>query len=202
MPLYYEVFVRLVAPYHAVLVHFPVAIWTIVPAIVFFRAVSDGPLARAGDRILIPILLLSVVFAVAAYLSGLMIFPLKAAGASPLIRNHIVTASWSIAYWIAFLVTRWINGETVWQGAKRWVMLGLAILGTMQIAITGTLGGHIAGNPTTAALVLHWLGWDVYHTFFVPNAMLWVIAGAVIVLPVLGWWGSRQSKGGKLGDGY
>jgi hypothetical protein len=193
MPPYYEVFVRLVAPYHAVLVHFPVAIWTTVPLIVFFRAVSDGPLARAGDRILVPILLLSIVSGIAAYVSGFMIFPLEAAGASPLIRNHIVTASWSLACWTVFLVTRWINGETVWQGGKRWVMLGLAFLGTIQIVITGTLGGHIAGNPTTAALVLQWLGWDVYHTFFVPDVMLWLIAGGIVALPILGWWGSRQS---------
>lgn len=123
MPPYYEIFVRLVAPYHAVLVHFPVAIWTTVALIVFFRAVSDGALAKAGDRILVPILLLSVVSAVAAYLSGFLIFPVKAAGASPLIRNHIVTASWSLAFWIVFLFTRWIHGETVWQGAKRWVKL-------------------------------------------------------------------------------
>jgi hypothetical protein len=193
MPLYYEVFVRLVAPYHAVLVHFPIAIWTTVPLIVFFRAVSDSTLARAGDRILVPILLLSIVSGIAAYVSGFVIFPLEAAGASPLIRNHIVTASWSLAFWTAFLVTRWINGETVWQGVKRWVMLGVAFLGTIQIVITGMLGGHIAGNPTTMAQVLQWLGWDVYHTFFVPNVMLLLIAGGVIALPILGWWGSRQS---------
>jgi len=192
MPPYYEIFVRLVAPYHAVLVHFPVAIWTTVALLVFFRAVSDSPLARAGDRILVPILILSVVCAVAAYLSGFMIFPLEAAGTSPLIRNHIVTASWSLAYWMAFLVTRWINGETVWQGPKRWVMLGLALLGTIQIAITGALGGHIAGTPTSMSQVLQWLGWDVYHTFFVPDIILWLMAGAIIALPVLGWWGRRH----------
>lgn len=193
MPPYYEIFVRLVAPYHVVLVHFPVAIWTTVALLVFFRVVSDSALARAGDRILVPILLISVIFAIAAYLSGFMIFPLEAAGASPLIRNHIATASWSLAYWTAFLVTRWINGETVWQGSKRGVMLGLAFLGTIQIAITGALGGHIAGTPTSMSQVLQWLGWDVYHTFFVPDAMLWLIAGAVIALPVLGWWGRRRS---------
>jgi hypothetical protein len=112
MPPYYEIFVRLVAPYHAVLVHFPIAIWTTVPLIVFFRAVSDSPLARAGDRILVPILLLSIVSGIAAYLSGFMIFPLEAAGASPLIRNHIVTASWSLACWIGFpchALDKWRN---------------------------------------------------------------------------------------------
>ena len=41
---YYELFVRIVAPFHGVLVHFPVALWTTVTLIVVFRAVSDGSL--------------------------------------------------------------------------------------------------------------------------------------------------------------
>jgi hypothetical protein len=192
MPPYFELFVRLVAPYHAVLVHFPVAIWTTVALIVVFRAVSDSALARAGDRILVPILALSIVLGVAAFVAGLLIFPLEAASASPLIRNHILAASWSLAYWTAFLVTRWINGEAVWFGVNRWIMLGLAVLGTLLITVTGTLGGHIAGNPTTVSLVLQWLGWNVYDTYFVPDVMLWLIGAAIVVLPLFGWWGSRR----------
>lgn len=190
---YYELLVRLVAPYHAVLVHFPVALWTTVALLVVFRALSDGTLARAADRILVPLLLLSIVTGLAAYVVGFLTFPLEAVAASPLTRNHILAASWSLAYWAVILVTRWLRGETVWQGINRWVMVVLMVLGTILITVTGTLGGHIAGNPTTVSQVLHVLGWDVYHTFFVPDAMLWVIAAAVIVLPLLGWWGRRRS---------
>jgi hypothetical protein len=189
---YYELFVRIVAPFHAVLVHFPVALWTTVTLIVVFRAVSDGSLARAGDRILVAMLLLSVLMGLLAFVVGLSIFPLEAAAASPLTRNHILVASWSLAYWMVILVTRWLKGESVWQGMNRWVMVGLVFLGTILITVTGTLGGHIAGNPTAVSKVLHWLGWDVYHTFFVPDAMLWLMLAAIIVLPVLGWWGSRR----------
>ncbi len=189
---YYELFVRIVAPFHAVLVHFPVALWTTVTLIVVFRALSDGALARAGDRILVALLLLSILFGLLAFAVGLSIFPLEAAAASPLTRNHILVASWSLAYWMVILVTRWLKGETVWQGMNRWVMVGLVFLGTILITVTGTLGGHIAGNPTAVSQVLHWLGWDVYHTFFVPDAMLWLMLAAIIVLPVLGWWGSRR----------
>ena len=189
---YYELFVRIVAPFHAVLVHFPVALWTTVALIVVFRALSDGALARAGDRILVALLLLSILFGLTAFAVGLSIFPLEAAAASPLTRNHILAASWSLAYWAVILVIRWLKGETVWQGINRWVMVGLVILGTILITVTGTLGGHIAGNPTVVSQVLHGLGWDVYHTFFVPDAMLWLMLAAIIVLPVLGWWGSRR----------
>jgi len=191
---YFELLVRLVAPYHAVLVHFPVALWTTVALLVLYRTFSNSVLAHAADKVLVPLLLLSILSGLAAVVSGLLIFPLEAAGASPLIRNHILAASWSLAYWTAFLVTRWINGDTVWQGANRWMMLGLAILGTVLIVVTGTLGGHIAGKPTTVSIVIKWLGWDVYHTFFVPDAMLWLILAGIILLPILGWWGSRQSR--------
>ncbi len=189
---YYELFVRIVAPFHAVLVHFPVALWTTVTLIVVFRALSDSALARAGDRILVALLLLSVLMGLLAFAVGFSIFPLEAATASPLTRNHILAGSWSLAYWALILVTRWLMGESVWQGINRWVMVGLVSLGTILITVTGTLGGHIAGNPTAVSQVLHWLGWDVYHTFFVPDAMLWVMLAAIIVLPVLGWWGSRR----------
>jgi hypothetical protein len=73
-------------------------------------------------------------------------------------------------------------------------MLGLAALGTLLITVTGTVGGHIAGKPTTVSVILAWFGWDVYDTFFVPDVMLALIAAAIIGLPVLGWWGSRRSS--------
>ena len=189
---YYELFVRIIAPFHSVLVHFPVALWTTVTLIIVFRALSDSALARAGDRVLVALLLLSVLSGLAAFAVGLSIFPLEAAAASPLTRNHILAASWSLGYWTVILVTLWMHGEAVWQGVNRWVMLGLAILGTILITITGTLGGHIAGNPTTVSQVLHWLGWDVYHTYYLPDWVLLLLAAAIIVLPVIGLWGRRR----------
>jgi len=188
----YELFIRLIAPYHAVLVHFPVAIWTTVSLIVIYRALFDNALSRAGDRILVPLLALSIVAGIAAYTAGFIIFPVDATTASPLIRNHLLAASWSLAYWTVFLITRWLNGESVWVGAKRWIMLGLALLGTLLITVTGTVGGHIAGNPSTVSVLLQWAGWDVYDTFYVPDVVLWAIAAGVVLLPLLGWWGSRQ----------
>jgi len=131
----YEIFIRLIAPYHAVLVHFPVAIWTTVSLIVIYRALFDNALSRAGDRILVPLLALSIVAGIAAYTAGFIIFPVDATTASPLIRNHLLAASWSLAYWTVFLITRWLNGESVWVGAKRWIMLGLALLPFIHLSV-------------------------------------------------------------------
>lgn len=194
MSVYYELMVRLVAPYHVALVQFPTALLMTVALLVAYRAFSAGALARAGDKVLVPLLLLSILSGIAAFVSGLLIFPLEAATASPLIRNHVLMGSWSLAHWTAFLVIRWINKDTVWQGANRWVMLGLAVLGTLLITFTGAVGGHIAGKPTTVSVVMGWLGWDVYHTFFIPDAMLWLSLAGIVALPALGWWGSRRRR--------
>jgi hypothetical protein len=188
----YELFIRLLAPYHAVLVHFPVAIWTTTFLVVLFRVFSDGPLARAGEKILPVLVMLGVLSGLAAFTAGFFIFSLTAAGASPLIRNHILAGSWSLAYWSVFGFICWKHGHRVWYGVDRWAMLALAMLGTLFITVTGTVGGHIAGNPTSVSLALQALGWDVYDTFYVPDAMLIAILVGAVVLPVLGWMGSRR----------
>ncbi len=180
------------APYHFVLVHFPIALWTTSVLVILLRAFSDSPLAKASDRVLVPLLILSVLFGVPAYVLGLLVWPWDAVTASPLARNHLLAATWSLAYCILLLITRWIQGETVWEGATRWVMLGLAVLGGILLTITGTLGGHLAGAPTAVSKVLHFLGWEIYTTFYVPDITLWLLAGAAVVLVALGIWGRRQ----------
>ena len=146
------------APYHAVLVHFPVALWTTAALVILVRALSDGTLAKASDRVLVPLLALGALSGLVAYVVGLLVWPLETATASPLARNHLLAATWSLAYWTLLLITRWMQGEAIWEGANRWVMLGLAALGAILLTITGTLGGHLAGKPTAVSQVLHFLG--------------------------------------------
>ncbi len=180
------------APYHFVLVHFPLALWTTAALVIFLRALSDGSLAKASDGILVPLLGLGVLSGVLAYVVGLLVWPWETLTASPLARNHFLAATWSLAYWTLLLVTRWIQGEAIWEGATRWVMLGLAALGGILLTITGTLGGHLAGAPTAVSKVLHFFGWDVYTTFYVPDVTLWLLAAASVALFALGVWGRRR----------
>ena len=42
-------------PYHAIMVHFPVSLWMVASGIIVYRALSDGELARALDRVLVPL---------------------------------------------------------------------------------------------------------------------------------------------------
>ena len=133
------------AAYHVVLVHFPIALWMTATLAVLLRAVSDGPLARAVDRALVPLLSLGLLSGIAAYVVGLMVWPWDTLSSTPMGRNHMLLATWTTAYWALLLVTRWLQGEAVWHGVTRWVMAGLALLGSALLGITGTLGGHLVG---------------------------------------------------------
>ena len=181
------------AAYHVVLVHFPIALFMTATLAILLRAVSDGPLARAVDRALVPLLAVGLAAGIAAYLVGLLVWPWEALSATPLGRNHLLVATWTLAYWALVLATRWIEGEAVWQGVTRWIMAGLAILGSALLGITGTLGGHLVGIYTDVAAILRLLGWEVYTTFYVPTVTLAVIGLAAVVLIGLGVWGARQA---------
>lgn len=177
------------AGYHAVLVHFPIALWMTATLAILCRAVSDGPLAHTVDRALVPLLTLGLVSGLVAYVVGLMVWPWEAISSSPLGRNHILLATWTVAYWTLLLLTRWLQGEAVWNGPMRWVMAGLAILGSGLLGITGTLGGHLVGIYTDVAAALRLLGWEVYTTFYVPTFTLAVIGIVTLLLIGLGVWG-------------
>ncbi len=173
------------AAYHILLVHFPIALLTVAMVAILLRAVSDGPLARAVDHALVPLLAVGVVSTAVAYAIGFRVWSVEAITSSPLGRNHILAASWTLAYWAVLLLVRWRGGEAVWEGLSRWVMVGLALLGSVLLTITGTLGGHLTGTPTAASQALRAMGWEVYTTFYVPDMTLYVIGGAAVVLLVV-----------------
>ncbi|AHF00056.1 DUF2231 domain-containing protein [Thioalkalivibrio paradoxus] len=171
-------------PYHALMVHFPVAFWTAAAVILVVRALSNGPLARAFDRVLVPFLVLGVVTGVIAYAIGLMVWPPDTLQTTPLGRNHMMAATWSLFYWTAVLVLRWWAGERVWDGlVNRLIMLGLGALGAGLLTITGTLGGHLHGAPTFLSDILREMGWEVYATFYFPSWMF--IIQAIVAVAML-----------------
>ena len=180
------------AAYHAVLVHFPEALLMTATLVIFMRAISDRPLPRTIDRALVPLLALGILSGVAAFVVGLMVWPWEALSATPLGRNHMLLATWTLSYWTLLLVVRWTIGEAIWDGMTRWVMAGLAFLGSALLGITGTLGGHLVNNYTELSDVLRLFGWEVFTTFYVPDLTLAAIVVAAIVLAALGIWGRRQ----------
>lgn len=182
------------APYHVVLIHFPIALWMTATLAILFRALSDSALAKAVDRALVPLLTLGLISGVVAFAIGLLVWPWETISSTPLGRNHVLLASWTVAYWTLLLVTRWLRGEAVWKGASRWVMAGLALLGSLLLGITGTLGGHLVGIYTEVSQVLRLLGWEVFTTFYVPNVTLAVIGLIALLLFGLGLWARRAGS--------
>ncbi|MCM2313168.1 MAG: hypothetical protein NDI84_17400 [Steroidobacteraceae bacterium] len=174
-------------PYHAIMVHFPVALWIVASAIVIFRALSASPLALAFDRVLMPFLVLGVVTGLIAYTLGQLVWPPDTLQSTPLGRNHMMTATWSLTCWSVVLFLRWRGGERVWDGrANRLVMLILGALGGLLLAATGTLGGHLHGAPAYLSEIVRMLiGWDVYETHYIPNWALGVLAVVIVAMPAL-----------------
>ena len=172
--------------YHVMLVHFPIALWTTAALVIALRAFSDGRLARSADAVLTPLLFVGAVSGALAFAVGLLVWPPEAVSSSPLARNHVLLASWTLAYWILLWITRWRGGESVWEGLWRWTMLGLAVLGLGLQTITGTLGGYLAGNPSAVSEVLRRLGWEVFTTFYLPSWVLGAIVLASMVLVAIG----------------
>jgi hypothetical protein len=182
------------APYHVVLVHFPIALWMTATLAIVIRALSDGPLAKSIDRALVPLLTLGLIMGLAAYVVGLMVWPWEALSSTPMGRNHMLLASWTMAYWALILFTRWSKGEAIWNGPSRYIMAGLAILGSAILAITGTLGGHLIGVYSELVEVLRFFGWEVYTTFYLPTWSLVVVVAASLLLIAMGLWGGRQAE--------
>ena len=180
------------AAYHAVLVHFPIALLMTATLAILVRAVSDAPLAKAIDRALVPLLAIGLLAGVVAYVVGLLVWPWEAISSTPLGRNHMLLATWTVAYWALMLALRWSQGEAIWEGVMRWVMAGLAIFGSALLGITGTLGGHLVGIYTEVSEALRFLGWEVYTTYYVSNLTLVVILIAAIVMAAMGILGRRR----------
>ncbi|WP_341917058.1 hypothetical protein [Polaromonas sp. YR568] len=182
------------APYHVLMVHFPIALWMTATLAILLRAFSSGPLARSVDHALVPLLSISLIFGVIAFSIGLMVWPWETISASALARNHVLTASWTVAYWALVLFVRWRRGEAVWDGMTRWIMADLALLGSALLGITGTLGGHLVGIYTEVSTALRLLGWEVYTTYYVPDMALAGIGIIAVLLLVLAWWSRARIR--------
>lgn len=180
------------APYHHLMVHFPIALWTVAAMIIILRALSDGTLARNAAAVLAPLLALGVLSGIVAYAIGLSVFPYEAISSSPLGRNKLTAATWALAYWTLLAVTVWRLGESVWQGASRWLMLLLGLLGGGLLTVTGALGGHLSGSPSAVSQLFRLFGWEVYTTFYVPNFMLVLLAVAAAALAAIGYIGRAR----------
>lgn len=163
---------------HHMLVHFPLGFWALATLMILVGAFLTGRMAQLSRAALLPVLVLSLLAALAAIITGFFVWPLEANLASPLTRNHILMALWSLGIFTMLTVLVWRAGDAAFEGNRRWALVILALVGGLCFAATGTLGGHLVGAPTLFSDVLGLMGWEVYTTFYSP---LWVSAVMVLI---------------------
>lgn len=176
---------------HHMLVHFPLGFWALATLMILVGALLPGRMAELNRVALLPVLVLSLLAALVAIISGFLVWPIEASTSSPLARNHILTALWSLGVFTMLTVLVWRAGSSAFEGASRCVLLILALIGISIFTTTGTIGGHLVGATTQFSELLKLSGWDVYHTFFVPT---WVIGVMVIIGIAVGGLGIMSQR--------
>jgi hypothetical protein len=179
--------------YHAMLSHFPVALWLSAALVMLWRAASSARLAVVAGQALPLLLGWATLTGLITFVVGLLVWPFEALSASPLGRNHLLLASWTITFWIVVLALVLRAGAGLWQGPWRVVMAALALIGIALLSLTGALGGHLIGNPTMVGDILRHLGWEIYTSFYVPNLMLVAMIAVAISLPLIALHWRRKS---------
>lgn len=176
--------------YHILVAHFPVGLWVTAYLFILIRAFSDSEFAQRLQKAIWPVAALGTLAGFVTYGLGLTIYPWSAITESPLGRNHIMLATWTLSYWTVMTVLGYRFRRHLFDGAQRWITLALATIAVLVITITGTLGGSLTGTPSLVTKSLGWIGWNVYMTFYLPSWMLAVyFAGAalLIAIGILGW---------------
>jgi len=178
--------------YHILVVHFPVALWMIAYLFILFRTFSNSELAVRLQKSIWPLIFLGSLSGFVAYGLGLSIYPLSAITQSPLGRNHIMLATWTLSYWTVMGVLGYRYRRFLFDGAQRWITFTLATIGAAVVTITGTLGGSLAGTPSLVTKSLGLIGWNVYMTFYLPTWMLILYGAGAVLLVAIGIYGRRK----------
>ena len=179
--------------YHILVVHFPIALWLTAALFIFFRVFSHSDLAVRLQKSVWPLILLGSLAGVVAYGLGQSIYPWSALTQSPLGRNHIMLATWTLSYWTVLGVLGYRYRRHLFEGAQRWVSFILTLIGAAVVTITGTLGGALNGTPSLVTKTLGDLGWEVYMTFYLPTWMLWAFGLGAVVIVARGVLGRRRA---------
>jgi len=178
--------------YHILVAHFPVALWVTAYLFILIRTFSSSEIAVRLQRAIWPVAALGTLAGYVTYSLGLTIYPLSAITESPLGRNHIMLATWTLSYWTVMSILGYRFRRHLFDGTQRWITFTLATIGAMVITITGTLGGSLTGTPSLVTKSLGWIGWNVYMTFYLPNWMLVVYFSGAVLLILIGVLGRRR----------
>lgn len=182
------------AVYHVLAVHFPIALWMTAYLFIFLRTFSDAEIIVRLQKSIWPLILLGSLVGAVAYILGLQIYPWSAITQSPLGRNHIMLATWTLSYWTVMGILGFRLRRHLFGAGQRWITFALASIGALVVTITGTLGGSLTGTPSFVTKSLGVIGWNVYTTFYLPNWMLIVFVAGALLLIALGYAGRKVGQ--------
>jgi len=174
--------------YHMMAVFFPVVLLDTAFLLIVIRAISTRELGDRVEPAIAPLMYLGVFGGMVAYLLGLLSWHPSAVASSPLGRNHLLQATWTLTYWAMLSVMVHQIGPALWIGGKRWIMVILAAIGVCFLMLAGTLGNALATEPSNFTALVNWLGWDVYTTFYVPTRVIVLMVVTALVLVLVGAW--------------
>lgn len=161
---------------HHMLIPLPLGIWTVAALLMFLAARGKPDWAQ---RALQPLLLLGLISGLAAAISGFLSWDFQALLSSPMSRNKIVLAVWSLSWWGMLWALHTIHGPKLYQPGRALVMVVLGIIGLGLAALTGFLGGQLAGVSSQLTELIHVLGFEIYTTIRLPAWTLIVLLGIV-----------------------
>lgn len=92
---------------HHMLVHFPLAFWALALLMMLLGRFQQGALAQACRSGLPAVLVLAWLGAIAALVSGWLVWPAAANLHSPMVRNHLLMSLWATGLWTVITLLVW-----------------------------------------------------------------------------------------------
>ena len=164
--------------YHHIMAHFPIALLLISTLFMLLRIISNHSTLVSLEKSVPGLLVFGLLGSIAAFITGMILWPLEASLSSPMAKNKILFSAWAMMAWLSVAVVRIRAGSDLWQRQLKWPVMLLAIIAAGLLSVSGALGGYLMGSPSDFSTLLNLLGWNVYQTFY---SATWAIILATLV---------------------
>ena len=169
--------------FHHIMAHFPIALLLISTLFMLLRSVSNHAVIIKLEQSTPGLLVFGLLGSLAAFITGMILWPYEAAIASPMAKNKILFSAWAMMAWLCVAAIRMRAGPSLWESVLRWPVAILAVIAALMLSISGALGGYLMGSPSDFSVLLNLLGWNVYQTFY--SASWGIILAMVTSLLIL-----------------
>lgn len=182
----------IIPAYHAIVVSLAsgtlVAAWLLLTFRFWFK--PEHPMLvslwKVSDRAGLYAAAFGTITLIAAFATGMLLWPIEATLASPIAKNKILMAALAVVSWVSFLAVRFKSGEDLWNTRgiiphAAWMM---SLSGLVFLLSTSSVGGDIAGIPSGYEEIAMAFGFQTRYAVYFPtwvNGLLWLV-GIVVLL--------------------